>query len=474
MKAQATTVSQWINLKTSGLPDNIFLKFKQFCRSEELIERNDKVVVAFSGGADSVFLLILVQKLQTQLSLELTAVHINHNLRGEESENDEKFCREFCIGHGIPFFSESVDVKKLSIEKKISIEMAAREARYLVLEKIREKLGYTKIATAHNMDDNAETVILNLIKGKGVEAVSGIPVVRGNIIRPVITFSKSEILGYLKEQKIFYRIDNSNFDNKFQRNFIRNKVSPLLEEINPEFSMSILRFSQMLRELTISANEPSVDPVVIKDGSIEINVDLAKKLNDFLLFKVLSIRIIELFSLNLKFEIFYNIKDLLVNQTGRRIDMGEGVTCFRSRSELIISRAERINLPEMKLTVNSKTVFGKYEISCEKVDEINSLINDNKLVEYIDGDESGHIFSVRAANKGEWFFPVNGKGKRKLSDYFNDLKMEPNLKWEHPILFADNNVVWVCGYRLDNRYKISDKTKTIFKLEIKENEQHHC
>ncbi|MBK8660379.1 MAG: hypothetical protein IPN18_00550 [Ignavibacteriales bacterium] len=100
------------------MPDNILLKFKQFCRSEELIERNDKVVVAFSGGADSVFLLILVQKLQTQLSLELTAVHINHNLRGEESENDEKFCREFCIGHGIPFFSESVDVKNFRLKKR--------------------------------------------------------------------------------------------------------------------------------------------------------------------------------------------------------------------------------------------------------------------------------------------------------------------------------------------------------------------
>lgn len=455
------------------MPDNIFHKFKQFCRSEKLIERNDKVVVALSGGADSIFLLTLIQKLQPQLSLELTAVHINHNLRGKESDSDEKFCRELCTSHGIPFHSESVDVKQLSVKKKISIEMAAREARYLVLEKVREKSGYTKIATAHNMDDNAETVLLNLIKGKGVEAVSGIPIVRGSIIRPVIFFSKSEILDYLGKHKILFRIDSSNLDNKFQRNLIRNKVSPLLQEINPEFSLSILRFSQMQRELIFSAGEPSIDPVVIKDGSIEINIDLAKKLNDFRLFKTLSIRIIELFSLNLKFEIFYNIKELMVSQTGRKIDIGEGVTCFRSRSELIISRAERADLTELKLCVNTKTVFGKYEISCEKIDEINSFTDHNKSVEYIDGDETGSIFTVRTAQKGEWFFPVNGKGKRKLSDYFNDLKMEPDQKWEHPILYAGDRVVWVCGYRLDNRFKISDKTKTIFKLEIKENEQHH-
>lgn len=455
------------------MPDNIFLKFKQLCRSEKLIERNDKVIIALSGGADSVFLLTLIQKLQPQLSLELTAVHINHNLRGEESDNDEKFCGEMCRSQGIPFYSESVNIKQLSVEKKISIEMAAREVRYLVLEKVRENLGYTKIATAHNMDDNAETVLLNLIKGKGVEAVSGIPMVRGTIVRPVLIFPKSEILDYLGGHKILYRIDSSNHDNKFQRNLIRNKVSPLLQEINPEFSLSILHFSQMLRELTISANESSIDPVVIKDGSIEINIDLAKKLNDFRLFKTLSIRIIELFSLNLKFEIFYNIKELLVTQTGRKIDVGEGVTCLRSRGELIISRAEMVDLTEVELCVNAKTVFGKYEISCEKIEEINSLTDHKKSVEYIDGDETDSIFIVRTAQKGEWFFPVNGKGKRKLSDYFNDLKMEPNHKWEHPILYAGDRVVWVCGYRLDNRFKITSKTKTIFKLEIKENEQHH-
>ncbi|MBK7867059.1 MAG: tRNA lysidine(34) synthetase TilS [Ignavibacteriales bacterium] len=452
------------------MPDTIFLKFKQFCRSEKLIERNDKVIIALSGGADSIFLLTLIQKLQPQLSLEVTAVHINHNLRGEESDNDEKFCRELCFANGIPFYSNSVDVKQLSVEKKISIEMAAREARYFTLEKVREKLGYSKIATAHNMDDNSETVLLNLIKGKGVEAVSGIPVVRGNIIRPVIIFSKSEIIEWLSKQNIRYQFDSTNVDNKFQRNFLRNKVTPLLEEINPEFSLSILRFSQMLRQLTISANEPSIDPIVIKDKAIEININLAKKVNDFWLFKSLSIRIIEHFSLNLKFEIFYNIKDLLVSQPGRKIDIGEGVTCFRSRNELIISRAEMIDLTEMKLLVNSKTVFGGYEISCEKVEEITSFYNNDRSVEYVDGDKTDSIFTVRSAKKGESFFPVNGKGKRKLSDFFNDLKMEPNHKWEHPILFAGERVVWVCGHRLDDRFKISDKTKTIFKLEIKENE----
>lgn len=448
------------------MPDNIFLKFKQFCRSEELIERNDKVVVAFSGGADSVFLLILVQKLQTQLSLELTAVHINHNLRGEESENDEKFCREFCIGHGIPFFSESVDVKKLSIEKKISIEMAAREARYLVLEKIREKLGYTKIATAHNMDDNAETVILNLIKGKGVEAVSGIPVVRGNIIRPVITFSKSEILGYLKEQKIFYRIDNSNFDNKFQRNFIRNKVSPLLEEINPEFSLSILRFSQMLRELTISANEPSVDPVVIKDGSIEINVDLAKKLNDFLLFKVLSIRIIELFSLNLKFENFYTLRELFRGQSGKKITLGENLFAQRTREKVLVSRVFEKTEREVILSLDSQVKFDNYFISCTECNHDSVIKGGNKNIEFIDGDSITDHLTVRAPLSGEWFYPLNGKGKRKISDFFNDIKLDPFSKWSHPVVYAGEKIVWVCGYRLDDRFKIKTKTKRIYKLEI--------
>ncbi len=455
------------------MPDNIFLKFKQFCRSEKLIERNDKVVVALSGGADSVFLLSLIQKLQPHLSLEVTAVHVNHNLRGTESDDDEKFCRELCISQGITFYSESVDVKQLSMEKKISIEMAAREARYHSLQMIREKIGYNKIATAHNMDDNAETVLLNLIKGRGLEAVSGIPIKRQNIIRPLIIFSKSLILNYLAQNKILYRSDSSNLENKFQRNLIRNKVSPLLKEINPEFSLSVLHFSQMLRELNTFSYQPAFDAVVVKEGTIEIKIEIAKKMNDFRLFKTLSIRIIELFSLNLKFEIFYNIKELMLNQTGRKIDIGEGVSCFKSRSNLIISRAEMVDLHEVNLCVNGKTVFGKYEISCERIDEINSFTNHGKSVEFIDGDQTGSTFVVRSAKKGEWFFPVNGKGKRKLSDYFNDLKMEPNHKWKHPILYADDRIVWVCGYRLDNRFKISDKTKTIFKLEIKENEQNH-
>lgn len=455
------------------MPDNIFLKFKQFCRSEKLIERNDKVIVALSGGADSVFLLTLIQKLQPQLSLELTAVHINHNLRGEESYNDEKFCRELCDSCGITFHLESVDVEKLSIEKKISIEMAGRELRYLSLEKAREKSGYSKIVTAHNLDDNAETVLLNLIKGKGVESVSGIPIKRGNIVRPLIIFSKSEILRYLAEHKIGYRIDSSNLDNKFQRNLIRNKITPLLKEINPEFNQSILHFSQMLRGLTTIAEETVFDPVIVKEGAIEIKIEVAKKMSDFHLFKTLSVRIIELFSLNLKFEIFYNIKNLMFRQTGRKIDIGEGVTCFRSRDKLIISRAEAIDFSDVKFSVNEKTVFGKYEISCIKIDKIDSLHLNNKSVEYIDGDETDSIFIVKPPGKGDWFFPLNGKGKRKLSDFFNDLKMEPNRKWNHPILYSGDRVVWVCGYRLDNRFKISDKTKTIFKLEIKENEEHH-
>lgn len=462
--------SQWTSLKTSGLPDHIFLKFKEFCRSQNLIERNEKIVVALSGGADSVFLLFLIKKLQPLLSLEVSAVHINHNLRGIESENDENFCRNLCNSQGINFHSRSVDVQNLALNKRISIEMAARELRYGIFEDLRKKLGFSKIATAHNMDDNAETVLLNLIKGKGVEAVSGIPVRRGNIIRPVIIFSKSEILKWLSEQNITYQTDSSNLDDSFQRNLIRNRVSPLLEEINPEFSRSIFRFSQMLRELTVSAIEPLIDPVTIKGGTIEINIKLAHKLNDFQLFKTLSIRIIELFSLNLKFEIFYNIKELLINQTGRIIDIGEGVTCFRSRNELIISRTESIDFKEKVLLVNSKTLFGKYEISCEKIDSINSFINNDKNVEYIDGDQTNSNFIIRTAKKGEWFLPVNGKGKRKLSDFFNDLKIEPKNKWEHPILFSQERVVWVCGLRLDDRFKVSDKTKTIFKLEIKEYE----
>src|ERR1035438_5799483 len=220
-------------------------KVLKFIDDNSLIQKGDKILVSLSGGPDSVFLLYFLKKYQKKFSVSLYAFHLNHLLRGKDAYLDEDFCKQICSSLNIPFFSVRKNVKQFAHKKKISIEEAGRILRYSELGKLLKKISFNSVATAHNCDDNAETVLLNLIKGTGLKGISGIPVKRDNIIRPILVLPKAEILKYLDLKKIKFRIDSSNFQIDLERNFIRHILLPLIRsKLNPSVDNAIFNSSQ--------------------------------------------------------------------------------------------------------------------------------------------------------------------------------------------------------------------------------------
>ena len=217
---------------------------------EGLISEKDKILIAFSGGPDSVFLYHFINLLKNIISIEISIVYINHNLR-HDVENDLKFINEFSNSNNVNYYIESVDVKKYATKNKKSIELAARELRYEAIENIRKKIGYNKIATGHNLDDNVETFIFRLLRGTSVTGLKSIPKTRENIVRPILDFEKSEILSFLKNKNYKYIIDYTNNKNDYTRNFIRNKIFPDFENINPTFRQKI---DSLIKEINEKEN----------------------------------------------------------------------------------------------------------------------------------------------------------------------------------------------------------------------------
>ena len=236
--------------KVKKIEKKILKKLEEVIK-EGLISEKDKILIAFSGGPDSVFLYHFLNLLKNIISIEVSIVYVNHNLR-HDVENDLKFINEFSNSNNvINYYIESVDVKKYATKNKKSIELAARELRYEAIETIRKKIGYNKIATGHNLDDNVETFIFRLLRGTSVTGLKSIPKIRENIVRPILDFEKSEILSFLKNKNYKYIIDYTNNKNDYTRNFIRNKIFPDFENINPNFRQKI---DSLIKEINEKEN----------------------------------------------------------------------------------------------------------------------------------------------------------------------------------------------------------------------------
>ena len=256
-------------------------KILRFIEQYNLIKKGDKILVALSGGPDSVLVLHFLNKFRKKYKIELLALHFNHGLRGKESDQDANFAKEFCDTLNIQFSLKKLDVKNFAKRNNFSIEEAARLLRYKNLEIIAEKQNCTKIVTAHNLSDNTETILMNLFTGTGVSGLKGIPIHRDNIIRPLICLGKQEILDYLTKEKINYRVDSSNLSDDFRRNYIRNRIVPLVKtKLNPQIDEALFRSSQNLAN-SLQLNETLVAHITsqfitIKPNCVNINNDLSK------------------------------------------------------------------------------------------------------------------------------------------------------------------------------------------------------
>jgi tRNA(Ile)-lysidine synthase len=304
-------------------------KTLKFIDGNKLIEKGDKVLVAFSGGADSVFLLNLLLKFKRRLGIELSAFHLNHKLRGKSADEDEKFCADFCKKNNIEFYSVSKDIKILARKRKISVEEAGRDIRYAELLKTAKKINAEKIATAHNASDNVETILLNFVKGTGIKGLAGIPVRRENIIRPILCLSSDEIRKYLNENKSPYRIDKSNLDNDYERNYLRNEIIPKLKrKLNPRIEEKITNTATILKDVN-SFIENQVDQlgqnIARFDGKeLEINVKKISKLD----IGFRSILFKSTLEKNFKLDLKKSIRKMLSLSTINRLNLFQA-TCWK-------------------------------------------------------------------------------------------------------------------------------------------------
>ena len=448
-------------------------KVLRFIKENELLATGEKNLVALSGGPDSVFLLHFLNKFKKKFKIEIGAVHINHKLRGKDSERDELFCKAVCDELSIPIYTLRKDVKSYSKKNKYSLEVAGRKIRYEFFEKISKANQYDKIATAHNADDNAETVLLNLIKGTGIKGIAGIPVRRNDIIRPILSLTKKEILDYLEVNRFEYRIDESNLSNDFERNFLRNEVIPLIQKnINPSFSNSVLNTSLNLQSLNAGLAEivgGLKSTVRIKrNKSVSIPIEFINKGNDFIISYTLKELIDENFSVKIESSDLKKIISLAKKQSGKSEELSEKLIALKERNEITIQKKASVkNLKQKKISIGNEAEIDGKILSILKVKKNEVKIGKTKNVEFISADGLNSFFIVRIWEQGDKFFPIGMQGSKKISDYLNDIKINSFEKKEQLVLENKGNIVWVIGKRLDDRFKVTPNTKKVLKLCLK-------
>ncbi len=444
-------------------------KVIKFITANRLIEKGDKILVALSGGPDSVFMLHFLNKYKKKFGIKIGTFHVNHKLRGKESDADEEFCKKICKVWKNNFGSARVNVRSLSKTKKISIEEAARELRYDRLTEYASKNYFNKIATAHNLDDNAETILLNLFTGTGLTGLTGIPVKRENIIRPVLCLSKNEILQYLTKNKIEYRIDSSNLADDYKRNFIRHNISPLIKsKINKSYETALLRNGKIIEEnlklFDSMLKRLKEKYIVVGRESVSIDLKILDEVNREALGQILK----HLFTDRLKIEFSYNIYEVILSildkQTGRKINLSKGYSAIRERDKIVIYKLENMSSVSTNVKVGQTVNFNGEKISLERVKTFRGKFTSNGKTEFISGDSLNDIFILRKWKPGDKFIPLGMKGFKKVSDFLNEQKTASKEKRDKMVLTNRNNIVWVVGLRIDDRFKINDNTKRVIKL----------
>ena len=421
--------------------------------------KDKKLLIAISAGIDSVVLSHLLNSLKFNISL----AHCNFRLRGKESDEDEAFVKKLAKDLKVPIFTQSFETAVYAKKQKLSIQLAARELRYKWFEEVLRSNGLDFVLTAHHANDDLETFLINTVRGTGLDGLTGIPQRNGNIIRPLLPFSRSQIEKYAKEKGITWREDQTNLKTKYLRNKIRHKIIPVLKEINPALLASFkttlenLKGSRQIIDDKIS--ELSND-LIIKDGNeLKLNIDQLTKLGNpkAYLFELLK---------PYGFTEWNDVRDLLDAQSGKKI-LSSTHQLVKDRKYLLLAE----NLKDEKYTsvykVNASDIYLNEEdikMKFTYLKEPHTAI-DNNNVAFLDLDNLKFPLTVRKWEKGDYFYPLGMKGKKKLSKYFKDEKISILDKEKIWLLCSEDQVAWVVGKRLDNRFRITDKTKNILKIE---------
>lgn len=449
-------------------------KALQFIREQELLKNGDSVVVGLSGGPDSTFLLQLLLIIQNIFDIKIYAAHLNHKLRGKEADADEEFVKEFCKKNKIECLIDKKDIRKIAQEKKQSIEETARIERYKLFNEALQKFKANKIATGHTLNDNAETMIFNFIRGSGVSGLRGIPVKRDNIIRPLLGLTKEEILDFLKKENVPFRVDSTNLEEDYTRNFIRNKIIPLLSEINPSLYETLSITSDLLRllEKYIQVEEAKFEKLFVTkkaDKFLKIKIEDNIDYKNYLMLDLIRKRINSVFNIQVGYEKTKEIVNLIKQDKGTTIQINEKTIALKERNSILILVEPEFEEINFSVTYDSKLqkYYGSYfefKISSASVKE--AKLSDNPLVEFFDADKVKHKLILRNWKPGDKFVPLGMKYSKKVSDILTDAKVPFVFKKQILVLCDGPEIIWLVGIRLSEKYKVTNETKKVIKARI--------
>ncbi|MBR5157085.1 MAG: tRNA lysidine(34) synthetase TilS [Clostridia bacterium] len=430
---------------------------------------NCSILVALSGGADSVCLLHALVTVADEFKLTISAAHVNHMLRGEEAIRDEDFAKSLCQKYNIPFYCERFNVKEIAEKNKQSIEEAGRDVRYSYFESLLALHSISFTATAHHADDNIETVVMRFIRGSGIHGLSGIPFMNNRrVIRPLLNVGKNEILNYINDNGLTYVNDSSNKSCEYHRNKIRNILIPQLEELNQGFKQSLVRnitlYNDTDRYIQEVVQNRFNDLATVKKQYICFLINDLNDEPDIIRHHLLALSIQKLtggFTPDCA-RIFDVEKCLLQKNSG--VSIGQGISAYVAYNKLYIIKESPSDENSYPLNLNGKThILNIGTITCRKLTNYNKQKDNNALYLSVNALKNKSLY-VRFKKDGDYFYPSGFGHKKNLQDFFVDNKVPRFLRTKIPLILADDDIVCVSSKRADERFAAKNNDTEIFEI----------
>lgn len=452
-------------------------KVSDFVSANQLIEKGDTVVIGVSGGADSTCLLFLLLELSKRIGFTLKVIHVEHGIRGEASMDDATFVEKMCEDLGVPCKSVHIDAIAYAKSHSLTLEEAARVMRYRLFEEYRDEIKVSvsdegddslvrnvKIAVAHHMNDQAETVVFQMLRGSGIKGMSGMSPKRDHIIRPLLCLSREEIIEYLNEKGISYRTDESNNDNSYSRNYLRNELIPKMESLQPQAVSHINEMATELREIEAylcRQARPIYEAAVRRDKEgLYLNVPKILQVDPVLVRTVIRMAVSECVPnrKDVGRSHFEAIIKLLDKGSGKRVILPKGIMVERQGDEIVFlregSEAEEYDFAEGSVSVR---IFEKPE---------GFVVSRSNYTKCFDYDMITDGLKIRTAEPGDYLVIDAAGHKKDIRDYFVNEKVPARLRDKVMLAVDGNRVMWVLGYRISEQFKVTDKTKTIIEISV--------
>ncbi len=450
-------------------------KILRLIREEGMIGESDRVLLGFSGGVDSATLLFVLTEIRKEIPFDLAVAHVNHLLRQGESERDEAFTRDTALRYGIPHFLERADVKGYAASMGLSLQHAGRDIRYRFFNETADRQGYTKIAVAHNLDDQVETFLLRLAKGTGIRGLISIPPARDRIVRPFLHTYRSEIASYAAARSISFVSDSSNAKTVYERNFIRHRIIPLFNELNPAFKEKVI---SLLADLTgingfFDGKKDSFFARHVReyDGDTLVPVAALRKLDEETRFRVISEIAASLAPVFVPLREHIRLIEKVVasEKPNLRLSLPSPLRMRKTYGKLIFTTKEAPETPMQTFPLEE----GKNPIAPLGMDIVLKTLKKrpssyprNAFTAYFDLDKVESL-AVRTFRPGDRFSPLGMSQSVKIKDFFISQKIPLERRRLIPLLLSGDTIIWVIGHRIDERCKIDENTGRVLKVTVK-------